>query len=143
MTRAKKLPFVTAAANSGWNCLDLWLFTIYTDVEMVIDRVHSKKYPNSIVLKDVSWRFYESMLREFDEQPSRINYSRGTLEIMTLSIEHERYKIDLAEMLGMIALTFRIRMVRGGSSTLKRITKRKGLEADLCYWIANEAPVRT
>jgi Uma2 family endonuclease len=110
---------------------------------MVIDRIHSKKYPNSLVFKDLSWRFYEEMLREFDEQPSRINYSRGTLEIMTLSLEHERYKTMLGEMLAVLALTFRIRMTRGGSSTLKRISKHKGLEADQCYWIANEPLLRT
>lgn len=110
---------------------------------MVIDRVFSKKYPNSIVWKDVSWNFYRAMLREYDERPSRINYDRGTLEVMTLSIEHERYKMMLGMMLGLVALTFRLRMAHGGSSTLKRITRKKGLEADLCYWIANEPAVRT
>ena len=110
---------------------------------MVIDRVVSKKYPHSIVWKDVSWNFYRAMLREFDEWPSRVNYDRGTLEVMTLSIEHERYKMLLAEMVGQIAVTFRLRMTRGGSATLKRMTKKKGLEADLCYWVANEPAVRT
>jgi len=110
---------------------------------MVVDRVFSKKYPNSVVFKDASWRFYRAMLREFDEQPSRVNYDRGTLEAMTLSTEHERYKTILGEMLGRIAVAFRIPMTRGGSSTLKRLTKKKGLEADQCYWIANEAAVRT
>lgn len=110
---------------------------------MVIDLAHSKKYPHSIVWSDVSWSFYKAMLREFDERPSRINYDRGTLEVMTLSLEHERYKMVLGEMLGIIALTFRLRMTRGGSSTLKRITKKKGLEADLCYWVAQEPAVRT
>lgn len=110
---------------------------------MVIDRVYSKKYPYSIVWKDVSWKFYQAMLREFDERPSRVNYDRGTLEAMTLSIEHERYKTILGLMLGLVALTFRIRMANGGSSTLKRLSKKKGLEADQCYWIANEPAVRT
>ncbi len=50
---------------------------------MVVDRVYSKKYPNSIVWRDVSWNFYLAMLREFDERPSRINYDRGTLEVMS------------------------------------------------------------
>lgn len=110
---------------------------------MVLERVYSKKYPHSLVWKDVSWNFYRAMLREFDERPSRVNYDRGTLEAMTLSIEHERYKTMLGEMLGMLAVVFRIRMTRGGSSTLKRLAKKKGLEADQCYWIANEAAVRT
>jgi Uma2 family endonuclease len=110
---------------------------------MVIDRAYSKKYPDSVVFRDVGWQFYKAMLREFDEQPSRINYDRGTLEIMTLSIEHERYKTVLGLMMGLIALTFRVPMTNGGSSTLKRFSKKKGLEADQCYWIANEPVVRT
>lgn len=110
---------------------------------MVIDRVHSRKYPHSIVLKDASWRFYQAMLREFDEQPSRINYDRGTLEVMTLPIEHERLKTLIGLMLGLLALRFGVRITNGGSSTLKRLSKRNGLEADQCYWIANEPAVRT
>jgi Uma2 family endonuclease len=103
----------------------------------------SKKYPHSVVFSDVGWPFYKAMLREFDEEPSRINYDRGTLEIMTLSIEHERYKEIIGVMIGMIALTFKLRMTHGGSSTLKRLSKRRGLEADLCYWVANEPLMRT
>jgi len=110
---------------------------------MVVDRVYSKRYPNSIVWKDVSWNFYSAMLREHDERPSRINYSRGTLEVMTLSIEHERFKMVVGMMVGLIALTFRLRVAHGGSSTLKRMAKQKGLEADQCYWVANEAVMRT
>ena len=88
---------------------------------MVIDRAFSKKYPNSIVWKDVSWDFYRAMLREFDERPSRINYDRGTLEIMTLSLEHESYKTVIGLMMGLLALHLRLRVKNGGSTTLKRL----------------------
>ena len=110
---------------------------------MVIDRVFSKNYPHSIVWKDVSWNFYRAMLREFDERPSRINYDRGTLEVMTLSLEHESYKTVIGLMMGLLALQLKLRVKHGGSTTLKRLTKKKGLEADQCYWIANEPAVRT
>jgi Uma2 family endonuclease len=109
---------------------------------MVVDRAFSKKHPHSIVWKDVSWDFYRAMLREFDEQPSRINYDRGTLEIMTLSLEHESYKTVIGLMMGLLALHLKMRVKHGGSTTLKRLTKKKGLEADQCYWIANEPAVR-
>jgi Uma2 family endonuclease len=109
---------------------------------MLLERVHSKKYPNSIVWRDVSWDFYRAMLREFDEQPSRINYDRGTLESMTLSIEHENYKTVIGGMMILLAVAFSIRVKNGGSTTLKRLTKKKGLEADQCYWVANEPAVR-
>jgi Uma2 family endonuclease len=109
---------------------------------MVVDRVHSKKYPHSLIFRDASWRFYRAMLREFDEQPSRINYDRGTLEVMTLSIEHEHYKAVLGMMIGLLAMALELRVLHGGSATLKRLSKRKGLEADQCYWIANEPAMR-
>lgn len=110
---------------------------------MVVDRVFSRKHPHSIVWKDVSWDFYRAMLREFDERPSRINYDRGTLEIMTLSLEHESYKTVIGLMMGLLALHMKMRVKHGGSTTLKRLTKKKGLEADQCYWVANEPVVRT
>ena len=108
---------------------------------MVVDRDFSKKYPHSLVWKDVSWNFYRAMLRDFDERPSRVNYDGGTLEIMELPLEHERYKAVLGLMVGLVALTFRIPMARGGSLTLRRTAK--GLDADQCYWIANESVMRT
>ena len=110
---------------------------------MVVDRIYSKRYPHSVVLRDASWRFYRSMLREFDEQPSRINYDRGTLEVMTLSVEHESFKSVLGLMIGLLALTLNLKVKHGGSSTLKRLSKKKGLEADQCYWVANQSAMRT
>ena len=109
---------------------------------MVLDLVHPKKYPNSSVFRDVSWDFYKAMLREFDEQPSRINYDRGTLEIMTLSVEHGSFKSVLGLMIALLAYTLKIKIKNAGSSTLKRMAKRKGLEADQCYWIAHEPQMR-
>jgi Uma2 family endonuclease len=94
-------------------------------------------------LADVGWKFYRAMLRELDERPSRINYDRGMLEVMDLPFEHEHYKAMLGLMVGLVALTFRIPVARGGSVTLMRTVKRRGVDADQCYWIANEAAVRT
>lgn len=109
---------------------------------MVVDRIHTRKHPHSVVLRDASWRFYRAMLREFDEQPSRINYDRGTLEVMTLSVEHESYKSVIGAMITLLAVALELRVKQGGSSTLKRLSKKKGLEADQCYWVANESAMR-
>ena len=109
---------------------------------MLVDRIFSRKYPNSVVFRDASWRLYKAMLREFDEQPSRVNYDRGTLEIMTLSVEHEHLKTVVGMMIGLLAVTLRLKVMHGGSSTLKRLSKLRGLEADQCYWVANEQAMR-
>ncbi len=98
---------------------------------------------DSIVFYDASWDFYEAMLREYDEEPSRMSFDNGTMEIlMTISMEHEGYKSFIGEMISHIAQVFRIAMARRGSATLKSLPKRKGLEADQCYWVANERAIR-
>lgn len=109
---------------------------------MVLERIYSKKYPHSVVFRDASWQFYKAMLREYDEQPSRMNYDRGTLEIMTLSIEHESYKSVIGGIIMLLAIGLKLKVKQGGSSTLKRMSRLKGLEADQCYWVRNEPAMR-
>jgi Uma2 family endonuclease len=46
-------------------------------------------------------------------------------------------------MIGLLAMALKLRVMHGGSATLKRLSKRKGLEADQCYWIANEPSMRS
>ncbi|MDQ3441227.1 MAG: Uma2 family endonuclease [Planctomycetota bacterium] len=97
----------------------------------------------SIVYYEASWDFYEAMLREYDEEPSRMSFDDGTLEIlMTISMEHEGFKQFIGAIICQIAQSQRIPMARRGSATLKSLPKRKGLEADQCYWIANEQAIR-
>jgi Uma2 family endonuclease len=104
-------------------------------------QLHDDEKP--IVLEDVSWEFYEAVLREFDERPSRISYDDGLLEIQTtLSIEHEGYKDFLAAVVGELAIGFGTPIARRGSATLKLKPKKKGLEADQCFWIANASAIR-
>ena len=72
-----------------------------------------------------------------------MSFDNGTLEIcMTISMEHEGYKSFIGDMVSDIAKHFSIAMARRGSATLKSMPKLKGLEADQCYWIANESAVR-
>lgn len=105
--------------------------------------VRGEQGAESLVFYDASWDLYETMLREYDEEPSRMSYDDGTLEIaMTLSMEHEAYKSFIGDMVSDIAKAFRVPMARRGSATLKLHPKRKGLEADQCYWVGNEQAVR-
>lgn len=98
---------------------------------------------DSIVFYEASWDFYEAMLREYDEEPSRMSFDDGTLEIlMTISMEHEGFKSFIGDMVSDIAKHFAIPMARRGSATLKSMPKRKGLETDQCYWVANERTIR-
>jgi Uma2 family endonuclease len=49
-----------------------------------------------VLLKNISWQTYESLVNELAEQAGiRLTYDRGTLEIMTPSAPHEGSKKNL------------------------------------------------
>ncbi len=96
-----------------------------------------------LLLDNVDWRTYTRFLYLFAERPGyRLTYDRGRLEIMSPSPEHElnaellaRLAVTLTEELGLTVLS-------GGSTTLRLRRRRRGLEPDKCYWIANEPAMR-
>jgi Uma2 family endonuclease len=96
-----------------------------------------------LILDGVEWADYMRMLRAIGNRPGvRLTYDRGSLEIMTLSHEHESY----AHLLGrlVVGLTEALLLpIKGGkSTTFRRRRRRRGLEPDECYWIASESLVR-
>jgi Uma2 family endonuclease len=97
---------------------------------------------NRVTIYGVTWKEYLGLLRTFAERRLRITYDEGTLEIMTLTEEHEW----LTHIWGMLVMTLAVELrqpIRGyRSMTFKRKSKDKGLEPDECYWIQNESKVR-
>ena len=91
-------------------------------------------------LSHVDWKVYLRLRHAFDiHRGVRMTYDRGELEIMSPLLKHdddaailERFVVVLTEELG-------LPIKHGGSTTLKRRKRQKGIEADRCYWIANAA----
>lgn len=97
----------------------------------------------AIVLPGTDWQMYSRLLRIFAERPAvRLTYDRGVLEIMSPLREHERDVRLLDRFVVVLTEELNLPLDAGGATTLRRRRKRKGLEADNCYWIANEARVR-
>jgi Uma2 family endonuclease len=99
----------------------------------------SKPLPGQYLrLSRIDWHTYTRLLRAFAERPAiRITYDRGELEIMSPVLEHDydgRFLGDLV-----VALTEELHLprMRGGSTTMRRRKRQKGIEADDCFWIAN------
>lgn len=97
----------------------------------------------NLVLYGVDWKTYSRLLRVLAERPSiRLTYDRGALEIMSPLLEHD----NDADFLGVLARALSdelgLPIMGGGSTTLRRRRKQRGLEPDRCYWIANELPMR-
>lgn len=98
----------------------------------------------SILLEGISWRTYESLLRDFERAGSnlRMTYDRGKVEIMAPAYAHDRPKHLIGRMVEAMTEELNIPIAGGGSTTFRRQLKKRGLEPDECYWVQNEAQIR-
>ncbi|MGB0562476.1 MAG: Uma2 family endonuclease [Spirulinaceae cyanobacterium] len=96
-----------------------------------------------LLIKDISWQMYENLLEDLGEQRgSRVNYSQGTLEIMSPLPEHEDDKVMIADFVKAILEEWDIEFRSLGSTTFKSQQMNQGLEADDCFYIENEVAIR-
>jgi Uma2 family endonuclease len=89
------------------------------------------------VLYDIDWQTYTRLLRTFRERRLRLTYDRGTLEIQSPLWERETSACLLGRFVDVLTEEFQLPCRAGGSFTLRRKCKQRGLEPDRCYWIAN------
>jgi Uma2 family endonuclease len=94
-----------------------------------------------VVLNDVSWSLYQSLLAEVGDRPIRLTFDQGRLEIMAPSFFHERVKTIIGQLIEAYAEGMAIHVEGCGSTTFDREDLQKGLEPDECYYIANAAAV--
>jgi Uma2 family endonuclease len=89
-------------------------------------------------LSNVDWKTYSRLLRIFAEHRGvRLAYDRGELEIMSPSMEHDRDGRFLGRLVIALTEELGLPILSAGSTTLRRRLRRRGIEADECYWIAN------
>jgi Uma2 family endonuclease len=97
-----------------------------------------------LVLNDISWEIYEKLLEVFAEYPAlRMTYYKGTLELMTPLPEHERYSWTLGRLVAALSEELGMEIVGLKSTTWRSKPKTAGKEADECFYIQNEALVRS
>ena len=99
-----------------------------------------KKPGRAVVIQNIDWKTYTRLLKAFGDRPRlRLTYDRGELEIMAPSHEHDGDADLLAALVVILTKGFKLPIHRGGSTTLKRVKLKRGLEPDRCFWIANAA----
>jgi Uma2 family endonuclease len=96
----------------------------------------------AVVLSGVSWEAYVGIGELLRDQPVRLNYLDDSLEITTLSFEHELLKKLLGRLVETLTEELGIDAVAGGSTTMRRQDRSRGLEPDECYWVAHEMQMR-
>ena len=97
---------------------------------------------SSFLLRDVSWRFYETCLAEIGDRAIRLTYHRGNLEMMSPSKEHERCKRAMGRIIEALTEELNIPIQSAGSTTWRRKDLACGLEPDECYYVQHESAVR-
>ncbi len=96
-----------------------------------------------VVLHNVSWAKFESLLEDDRPARGRLAYEEGTLEIVSPSLEHEDLKSVLGRLVEAYAQEFGIDMRVIGATTLKREMKKRGAEPDESYYVQNESLTRS
>jgi len=88
------------------------------------------------IFHNVSWQEYEQLLDELvDRSGVRLSYDEGTLEIMTISTEHDFYEDLLQDLVRLLSLRLKFRFRSFGRATMKKTKARKGKEPDGCFFI--------
>jgi len=90
-----------------------------------------------IVLRRVGWDGYQSLMRMVGDQPIRLTYDHGDVELMSPLPKHERKKSLLGQFVRILAREFRIPVMPTGSTTWSREDLDKGLEADESFYLGD------
>ena len=99
-----------------------------------------KADPDSrFVLYNVGWDGYEAMLQIVGDRPIRLTYDQGNLELMSPSQPHEKNRELIGLLVVLMAMELEIPCETAGSTTWRRQTLDRGLEADACYFLFDHA----
>lgn len=96
-----------------------------------------------VILNDISWNTYERLLAEQGSSGAHLNYDQGSLEIMILSLQHERLKHRLSTLVELIARERGLVVEGAGSTTFRRADAAKGFEPDACFYFAHAEHIST
>ncbi|HXG22822.1 MAG TPA: Uma2 family endonuclease, partial [Methylomirabilota bacterium] len=87
-----------------------------------------------VILDSISWETYERLLAEHKESSGvHFTYDRGRLEIMVLSVQHEKPNRMLSLLVEVFAEELGIDIEGLGSTTFKRKDLDRGFEPDSCF----------
>ena len=100
------------------------------------ERVSQLPEDASVTFLDVSWDEYEELLEQVGEAPGlRITYDNGSLHVMTISAEHEKYTLFINSLIAGIRLRLRMDILAFGSATMRKPRRSAGHEPDACFYV--------
>jgi Uma2 family endonuclease len=90
------------------------------------------------IFNGVTWAEYQELLDELGEQRNvLVSFSKGALEIMSLSRRHERYKESISMLMYVLSEELNINIEPNGSTTLQLESIQVAVEPDTSFFIGN------
>jgi Uma2 family endonuclease len=104
--------------------------------------IPSDRITGRVLLRNISWNTYTSLLDEVGEGATRLTYNRGLLEIEMPSRHHELIKRLVGEIVELCLRRSGSDYEPSGNATWRQENHLQGLEADECYHIQHASEVR-
>ncbi len=96
----------------------------------------------TVSFHNATWEDYEELLARVGEAKGlRISFNDGTLKVMTLSPEHEKYADFIKILIAHLSFRLRTNILFFGSATMRKRKKTKGNEPDACFYIQTAATI--
>src|SRR4051812_24756925 len=97
---------------------------------------------SGLFLRDVAWSEFEAMLQAVGDRHIRVTFDGEAMEVNMPSQRHEQAAQLLGLFIPRLAEELEIPYEPLGMTTWKKPSASKGLQADQCYYIQNQAIVR-
>jgi Uma2 family endonuclease len=111
-----------------------------TQIASYYDMVTQLPEGASVTFQDVSWDEYEDLLEQVGEAPGlRISYDNGSLSVMTISVEHEKYSEFVKSLVASLRVRLRINILAFGSATMRKPKHSAGHEPDSSFYVQSAA----
>jgi Uma2 family endonuclease len=91
---------------------------------------------------DVDWQFYKQVSKQLDERHVFATYYKGSLEIVTVSLLHDRIVGLISLLVRMIAEETDTPLVGAGMTTLVRADLKEAVEPDSSFYLAHASKMR-
>ena len=85
---------------------------IISRAETIVEMIERMPVDSVLIQHGVNWEEYVELLEAVGEAKGlRICYDDGTLQIMTVSSRHERYATLIEQLVGLLSVRLRIRVL--------------------------------
>jgi Uma2 family endonuclease len=97
---------------------------------------------NRVVIRGVGWDGYQTLLKLVGNQPVRLTYDRGDVELTLPIHKHERKRSRFGRIVRILADELNVPVMPMGSATWDRKDLEKALEADESFYLGDLQRIR-